>query len=311
MGASGAGKSSLARAGLVPRLTTAGVVADIDAWRVAVMRPGDVPDEPLTALAVALVHEPKDLPAADRHRGAALPEILEGDFPTAAALAAALNGLGENAAQPILRGLERVAERLRAHNRTERRLRCDLVLVIDQLEEMFAVSVPDQQRARFASLLALLASCGRVWVIATLRADFYSRLIEEPSLKGVKDRGASCDLAAPGAKQMADIVRGPAAAAGLDFELDPASGERLDERLLQDADRPDMLPLVQLALTPLWEARIERNGRTVLPWQAYKSMGGLRGIIEEGGERALQSLGAGERDGLAPLLHRVANTSDC
>ena len=41
VGASGSGKSSLARAGLVPRLTTPGVIKDVDAWRVAVMRPGD------------------------------------------------------------------------------------------------------------------------------------------------------------------------------------------------------------------------------------------------------------------------------
>ena len=41
VGASGAGKSSLVRAGLVPRLTTPGVVSDVDKWRVAIMRPGD------------------------------------------------------------------------------------------------------------------------------------------------------------------------------------------------------------------------------------------------------------------------------
>jgi hypothetical protein len=40
VGASGSGKSSLARAGLIPRLTTAGVVASVDVWRVARMKPG-------------------------------------------------------------------------------------------------------------------------------------------------------------------------------------------------------------------------------------------------------------------------------
>jgi hypothetical protein len=43
VGASGSGKSSLARAGLVPRLTTPGVVEAVDAWRVAALRPATYP----------------------------------------------------------------------------------------------------------------------------------------------------------------------------------------------------------------------------------------------------------------------------
>lgn len=46
VGASGAGKSSLARAGLIERITTPGAVAEIDLWRVAVMRPSDSTDGP-------------------------------------------------------------------------------------------------------------------------------------------------------------------------------------------------------------------------------------------------------------------------
>src|SRR5713101_3582984 len=47
VGASGAGKSSLARAGLVPRLTTPGVVASVDVWRVARMKPSEGQAGPL------------------------------------------------------------------------------------------------------------------------------------------------------------------------------------------------------------------------------------------------------------------------
>jgi hypothetical protein len=48
VGADGVGKSSLVQAGIVPRLTAPGVVADIDVWRVALLRPGA---RPLDALA--------------------------------------------------------------------------------------------------------------------------------------------------------------------------------------------------------------------------------------------------------------------
>jgi eukaryotic-like serine/threonine-protein kinase len=73
VGASGTGKSSLARAGLIPRLTTPGVVASVDVWRVARMKPSDGGAGPLAALATALF--------------GALPELAQGDYPNPAALA--------------------------------------------------------------------------------------------------------------------------------------------------------------------------------------------------------------------------------
>src|SRR5262245_48517252 len=72
VGASGSGKSSLARAGLIPQLTTPGIVPTVDLWRVARMRPAEGPAGPLMALATALL-------ATD-----ALPELVQGDYPTAA-----------------------------------------------------------------------------------------------------------------------------------------------------------------------------------------------------------------------------------
>ena len=54
VGASGAGKSSLARAGLVPRITASGVVPTVDLWRVAVMHPSEASDGPIASLAKRL-----------------------------------------------------------------------------------------------------------------------------------------------------------------------------------------------------------------------------------------------------------------
>ena len=112
---------------------------------------------------------------------------------------------------------------------------------------------------------------------------------------------ASYDLAAPAAAELAEIVRAPAAAAGLAFDADPKTGERLDERLLKEADRPDMLPLVQLALSRLWDARVTHGADTLLPFAAYEKLGGVKGIVEEAGETALASLGETERAKLGPL----------
>ena len=75
VGSSGSGKSSLARAGLAPRLTTPGVVSAVDRWRVAVMRPGERKGEAVLALAQRLFEAPNDIPPDEEGRPAALPEL--------------------------------------------------------------------------------------------------------------------------------------------------------------------------------------------------------------------------------------------
>src|SRR5262245_50229836 len=142
VGASGAGKSSLARAGLIPRLTTPGVVETVDLWRVARMKPGEGQAGPLAALANALAE--------------ALPELKQGDFPTPTALADHLRRGGASAAQPILRALGRAAEEAQRRRNTEQPLKGALVLLVDQSEELFAQAIDAAERAAFAECLSQL-----------------------------------------------------------------------------------------------------------------------------------------------------------
>ena len=108
VGASGSGKSSLALAGLVPRLTAPGVVPAIDVWRVAVMRPGEHAHGPVAALATRLFDTASDF--EDECQLAALPEIASSDYATPAELAELLTHADETCAKPLLRALDRIAE---------------------------------------------------------------------------------------------------------------------------------------------------------------------------------------------------------
>src|SRR3954447_9600894 len=220
VGASGAGKSSLARAGLIPRLTTPGVVASVDLWRAARMKPSEGQAGPLAALASALAE--------------ALPELAQSDYPTPAMLADNFRRGGLAAAQPIVRALMRAAQEEERRRHSGRTLHSALVLLVDQGEELFAQGVGEAERSVFAESLKQLVDTGQVWCVVTLRADLYEPLLKEPVLKALKETGASLDLGPPGVAELAEIVRGPAAASGLAFEVDGERGP-LDQRLLTDA----------------------------------------------------------------------------
>jgi tetratricopeptide (TPR) repeat protein len=306
VGASGAGKSSLARAGLIPRLTTPGVVSGVDAWRVAALRPSEIAGGPITTLATRLFDEDSDIPEEESGRPRALPELAEGDHREVASLAALFRQAPEAAVGPVVRALERVGVVERDRGSYDRPVRADLVLLVDQLDELFTVSISAEERAAFVRVLQVLVETGRVWLVATLRADLYELFLAEPPLLLLKNQGASYDLVPPGPAQLAEIVRKPAEAAGLVFEADPATGESLDEKLLRDLDRPDMLPLLQLMLNGLFENRVSDGDEVRLTLAAERELGGLAGVIEREGEAALSGLGDEEIAALPRLLRRLA-----
>jgi eukaryotic-like serine/threonine-protein kinase len=309
VGASGAGKSSLARAGLVPRITAPGVVPTVDLWRVAVMHPSEAPGGPVMSLAARLFDAEQDIPEDERGRQPALPEIAESDYRTPAELARLFSEAGSAASAPVKRALERASEAERTRLGFARQIRAQLLIVIDQLDELFAPDVTPDQRGVFARLLVDLAQTGDVWLLATLRADLYERFLAEPALVALKTGGATYDLSPPGPAELAEIVRKPAEAAALAFETDPESGERLDERLLREAERPDMLPLLQLALNRLYEGRVASADGDILTIATYVSLGGLAGIVDREAERAIVGLGEAEIERLPQLLRRLAVVS--
>jgi hypothetical protein len=303
VGPSGSGKSSLMRAGLAPRLTLPGVVANVDVWRTAVMRPSDGASVS-HALADALVQDSNEPDSGGF--GSALPELrarLGVDF---AALARLIQQTPDRIVGEVVAALAEVAEETRAREGYERPLRGALLLLLDQLDDMFSASVDQTQRDTFASLLADLIATDVVWVVATLRGDLYERLISERLWIALKDSGATYDLAPPGPEELEEIVHKSAIAAGLQYETDAQTGSRLDEVLLKDAGGEDILPLLQFTLNQLFDEREAREDATLLTFTAYRAMGGLDGAIDQAAEQAIASLGPAEVDALPRLLRHLA-----
>jgi tetratricopeptide (TPR) repeat protein len=303
VGPSGSGKSSLMRAGLAPRITAPGVVPEVDQWRTAVMRPGDG-KSPFDALVQALgVTGKGDDPGGF---GRALPEIFSGGTWSAEQLVELLASGDGASAEPVVAALDEIGEELRRSGGFERATRADLLLLVDQLEDIFAANITDRQRSSFARLLSALSATKRVWVVATLRGDLYNRLLKNRDFIALKDAGHTYDLAPPGPDELAEIVQRSAEASGLVYETDAASGERLDDRLLRDTEGKDILPLLQFTLDRLFEERSVVGDQTRLTFASYRAMGGLDGAINQSAERAVRHLGDDEIAALPRLLRSLA-----
>ncbi|MGR7023061.1 nSTAND1 domain-containing NTPase [Geodermatophilus sp. URMC 62] len=215
VGPSGSGKSSLVRAGLLPRLR-AGKVPGSETWPIHVMRPGG---HPVAALAGKVVELAPSL----------------GLQATADALAT-----DERALHLAVTAAFADAP----HDR-------HALIVVDQCEELFTLCRDDRQRSAFLQVLHYASAIpgGRTAVVLTLRADFYSRLAAHP---GIAQLAGSSQMLIGGMseEELRQVVEEPAREAGLDIE--PGLVETI---LTDVVRVPGSLPLLEHALLETWRRR--------------------------------------------------------
>jgi tetratricopeptide (TPR) repeat protein len=273
LGMSGGGKSSVVRAGVLPMLTKPGVIEGITFWRRAVFRPTDVRGDIFAGLARALLKDE------------ALPS-LDGEGAGADEFAQILRQSPQAATAMVRNALAREAQSDKAGGD---KANGRLALVIDQMEEMFThEGILPEHREAFIDVIDAFARSGRVWVICTLRSDFYPRLAALPKLTALKEGAGQYDLMPPNASEIGQMIRLPTRAAGLRFEEDPTTNESLDD-MLRDAalERPEILPLLQFTLEELYQRRTEDG---LLTLAAYRELGGVEGSLAQRAEAVFQDL---------------------
>jgi len=158
----------------------------------------------------------------------------------------------------------------------------ELVLVIDQFEEVFTLVQDEAERMRFLGLLvtAIMDETSRVRVIFTMRADFVDRPL------GYVDFGEllrqRMEVILPLTPDELDsAIASPSERVGLQLE----SG--LVAAILRDlGDQPGTLPMLQYALTELYEKRAGR----VLTRSAYQEIGGVLGALGRRAEEVYKQL---------------------
>ncbi|MGZ8181122.1 MAG: nSTAND1 domain-containing NTPase [Methylobacter sp.] len=181
--------------------------------------------------------------------------------------------------------------------------------MVNQMEELFT-GIPTGAIQSFSEFLRRLQNLG-VWVVATLRNDFFDRYQEQLALIetfGSHD-GEYKKLGRLDSAALEDIIRKPAKMADLVFETD-ASGLSLAARIQQDmAEAIDALPLLEFALSRLYEMGKKDKKLT---FEAYRQIGALKGAIGHSAESIYQVLesGSSEESALRRILWALSKTGN-
>ena len=284
IGASGTGKSSLVRCGLIPSLYGGFMSKAGSSWRVAILRPGE---DPIGALAAAL--------------GA--PGVLgwEGELETT---------------NPVLleatlrRGTRGLIDAVRmAHLPPED----NLLVFIDQFEELFRFrrsgAIPNS-RDEAALFVKLLLEAARqheapVHTVLTMRSDYIGECAE---FLGLPEAVSSGQYLTPrlSRDELRSAITGPVAVAR--GQIAP----RLVTRLLNDVgDDPDQLSVLQHALMRTWD-EWRRAGAGAMDIEHYEAVGGMRNALSLHAEEAFVEAAAATSPELVSRMFKALTdtTSD-
>ncbi len=260
-GPSGSGKSSLARAGVIPRVRR-GLVTDAPrSWQVALFRPGA---DPVRNMAQALV-EAFDRPDLMIHQ---VIETLRFDD----------------------HGLTNLVRQYTPKEHA-------LLVVVDQIEEAFTLAAG--RTDALVLLDGLLATALEdvdvpSYLVTSIRSDFVGHFSGLPRLEGIlNERASRYHLRSMAEDGLREAVYSPTRQARLTWDTG------LPERIVADAKEAEGgLPLVGHVLRALWEQR-ERNRLTLNAYDALGGVGGaltqsadslIKQLGEEGRDRARRLL---------------------
>lgn len=251
LGASGSGKSSVVLAGLVPKLQQAGH------WQFTHFRPGA---DPFYALAEALVPLYRsELDSTDKIvQAEKLAESLKNGTP-----------------------LSRIFSSIQRQHPSDR-----VLLIADQFEELYTLCTDETIRRNFLDrlLAGIAASADRSpfapVLVATMRADFLGNALSYRPFADVL-QNADLKLGSMNRSELTEAIEQPAQNLGVTFEAG------LVERILGDVEaEPGVLPLLEFALTELWQ---RRSGKQ-LTHAAYEVIGEVKSALGCRADREYEKL---------------------
>jgi WD40 repeat protein len=278
-GPSGAGKTSLLRAGLLPLLKRGVQVTGSDRWHRLVISPAG---DPLGQLAQAL--------AALAHRGRA--EIRA--------------ELAERPGEANVVVQEAVNSHLLRHGQATGGGR--MVLIVDQFEDAFGSASDEASVGQFISALGSAATIPAegggqppAMIVIAIRGDFIDRCFSYDELRPAAQHlfivEPMTDL------EILDAIIGPAKYAGLSLQ------DGLVDLVLADvraARRAGVLPLLSEAMRLTWEYREGSQ----LTMRGYRQSGGVSGAVQCTAEEVYESLGRAQQGLARDVLLAMTNVTE-
>ncbi len=279
VGGSGSGKSSLVRAGLIPRLKAGYLVDERDSWMICVMKPGQSPLYNLAYSIISQVENPGE-------------QISVTDF---------INEISE-------KGVDAIFTLLEHHWKTKK---SNLFLLVDQFEELFRFStdktnVKNKNEAiDFVNILLELVNQNElpIYVALTMRSDFIGDCAD---FFGLPEAMNQSQYLVPKLNrvQLRNVIEGPVKLFGEKINL------ALTSKILNDIQTvEDELPLLQHVLMRTWDREILIDKSGELNIDDYNVIGGISKALSNHADEALEGLTEKEKE-LAKKIFQALTTVD-
>jgi energy-coupling factor transporter ATP-binding protein EcfA2 len=268
VGSSGCGKSSLIRAGLIPKLKAGFLLNDRGRWRFATMKPGKAPLQNLAATLLAAFGED---PSGELLRP--LVEEIE------------------------IKGVDAVTEYLARRLKGEE---TNILLLVDQFEEIFRFGsftdedptedpdVRQQRRAEAADFVSIMLELTRdkaipVYVVMTMRSDFLGDCDAFHELPEVMNHSQYL-VPRLTRHQRLEAIQCPVRLCGKTISAELAISV-LDDM----GDDSDQLPIMQHALMRTWE-KFQASGAETVGVEHYEAIGTIRDALSRDADQALEEM---------------------
>ena len=163
------------------------------------------------------------------------------------------------------------------------------VLFIDQFEELFTLCAEDAAHRQFIHLMttAIAAMPHLKRVVIAIRGDFLdncARIPESATLINRESELTTYMVTHLCASEMVSAIERPAAQHGVTFE------RGLVPQIIADVgDEPGALPLLQYALTQLWQICTQSKASEGLTFAGYQQIGGVQGALQQRADQLYSS----------------------